>query len=45
MKISETKSRYGTFYGVFAWTGRAIETHKTYGSGTTEKITNLQYKR
>lgn len=45
VKISEAKSRYGTFYGVFAWTNRTIETHKTYNSGTIEKITNLQYKK
>lgn len=45
VKISEAKSRYGTFYGVFAWTSRTIETHKTYTNGTVEKITNLQYKK
>lgn len=45
VKISEAKSRYGTFYGVFAWTNRTIETHKTYNNGTMEKITNLQYKK
>ncbi|WP_195941010.1 hypothetical protein [Romboutsia sp. 1001713B170131_170501_G6] len=45
VKITEAKSRYGTFYGVFAWTNRTIETHKTFSDGTVEKITNLQYKK
>ena len=43
--ITEAKSRYGTFYGVFGWTNRVIETHKNYSNGTVEKITNLQYKK
>lgn len=45
VKITEAKSRYGTFYGVFAWTNRTIETHKNYTGGIVEKITNLQYKK
>lgn len=45
VKITEAKSRYGTFYGVFSWTNRIIETHKTYSSGTVETITDLQYKK
>lgn len=42
---TEAKSKYGTFYGVFGWTNRVIETNKTYSSGTVERVTNLQYKR
>lgn len=43
--INEASSSYGTFYGVFDWNNRVIETHNTYDDGITkEVINNLQYK-
>ncbi len=44
VRINCATSSFGTFYGVFEWTGRTIETHKIYDSGTTETVTNLQFK-
>lgn len=45
VRINECSSGYGTFYGVFDWTGRKIETHRNYTSGTSEKLTNLLYHK
>ena len=45
VKINEASSNYGTFYGVFDWSGRKISVPKNYSNGTiTQKLKNLQYK-
>lgn len=44
VRINCASSSFGTFYGVFEWSGRSIETHKIYSDGTTETVTNLQYR-
>lgn len=43
--ITEAKSKYGTFYGVFGWTNRVIETHKNFSGDTVESLTHLQYNK
>lgn len=45
VKINEASSSYGTFYGVFDWSGRKIKVPQNYSNGTTtQKLKNLQYK-
>lgn len=45
VKINEASSSFGTFYGVFDWSGRKIEVPQNYSNGTTiQKLKNLQYK-
>lgn len=44
VRINQCTSSFGTFYGVFDWSGRTIETHKNYTDGTKEVVKNLQFK-
>lgn len=45
VRINEASSSFGTFYGVFDWSGRKIEVPQNYNNGTTtQKLKNLQYK-
>ena len=43
VRVNVASSSFGTFYGVFDWSGRQIETSKNYTDGTTETVNSIVY--
>ena len=43
VRVNVASSSFGTFYGVFDWSGRKIETNKNYTDGTKETVKSIVY--